>query len=128
VIVLDASAALDMLLRTPHAERVEGRVLRPNQAVHAPHLIDVEIAQALRRQEARGADAETCRLALMHWLAMPLERHSHDAAVVRAWELRSNFTAYDAVYIALAEILDAPLITRDRKLVSELHEARVEVI
>jgi predicted nucleic acid-binding protein len=116
VIVLDASAVLELLLRTPSAEIVERRIFA-RQSLHAPHLIDVEVAQVLRRYAASGeVDAGRCREALEDMGDLPLARYSHDMLLPRIWELRGNLTAYDAAYVALAEALEAPLLTCDRKL------------
>jgi predicted nucleic acid-binding protein len=130
VIVVDASAALEVLLRTPAAMAVEERLFDPAQTLHAPHLLDVEVAQVLRRYAASGeADAERCRAALADLADLPLIRYPHDILLPRVWELRDNLTAYDAVYIALAEALNAPLLTRDQRLANAPgHRARVEVV
>jgi predicted nucleic acid-binding protein len=128
VIVLDASAAVDLVTRSPDAPRIQARLAQAGGDWHAPHLIDIEVAHVLRRMAARGADAQDCRQALLGWLAFPAQRHSHAASVVRAWDLRQNFSSYDATYLALAEILGATLLTRDRRLASSLHHTIVEVI
>lgn len=128
MIVLDASAALELVLRTDAGLRLESRIFQPDMTLHAPHLIDVEVAHVLRRvAREEGAD-DYCTEALQNWLAMPVQKYPHDVLVGRIWELRANFTSYDAVYVALAEWLDAPLITHDRKLVSRTHKAAVELI
>jgi predicted nucleic acid-binding protein len=117
VIVLDASAALELLLRTKAAAAVEARLFDSNESLHAPHLLDIEVAQVLRRYAAAGlATSERCRAALDDLADLPLTRYPHDVLLPRVWELRRNLTAYDAVYVALAEALDAPLLTRDRRL------------
>mgnify|MGYP000651520740 CR=1 FL=1 len=117
MIVLDASAALELLLRTEAAEAVEARLFGRNESLHAPHLLDIEVAQVLRRYAISGvATPERCRAALDDLADLPLTRYPHDVLLPRVWELRGNLTAYDAVYVALAEALDAPLLTRDRRL------------
>ena len=130
MIVLDASALLEVLLRTPAAAALDQRLFQPGQTLHAPHLIDVEIAQVIRRYAANGEiSAERGRLALDDFAAFRLHRYSHDILLPRVWELRHNLTAYDAVYVALAEALEAPLLTRDRRLAAATaHHARVEVL
>ncbi len=130
MIVVDASAALEVLLRTPAAAAVEGRLFDPDETLHAPHLIDVEVAQVLRRYVATGQiDPERCRAALADLADFSLRRYPHDFLLPRIWELRDNLTAYDAAYVALAEALDAPLITRDRRLAAAPgHDARVELV
>jgi predicted nucleic acid-binding protein len=117
VIVVDASALLEILLRTPAGDDVEDRLFAPGKTLHAPHLIDIEAAQVIRRYTANGdIDAERGRLALDDLADFPLRRYPHDFLLSRIWSLRNNLTAYDAAYVALAEALDAPLLTRDRRL------------
>jgi len=130
VIVVDASAALEVLLRTPAAAAVEGRLFDPVQTLHAPHLIDVEVAQVLRRYAATGQiGPQRCRAAIADLGDFPLNRYPHDFLLERVWELRNNLTAYDAVYVALAEALDASLLTRDQRLAAAPgHRARVELV
>jgi len=130
VIVIDASAVLELLLGTRAAERVAERLGRPIDALHAPHLLDVEIAQAVRRYVAAGEiDAPKGRQAISDLLDLPVVRHPHTVLLARAWELRRSITACDAMYVALAEALDAPLLTRDAHLArSRGHRARIEVV
>ena len=118
MIVVDASALLEVLLRTPAAEAVETSLFaRPRQTLHTPHLLDVEVTHALRRYAAAGdIDRERGRAALTDLADFPVRRYPHTILLPRVWELRSNFTAYDAVYVALAEALDASLLTRDHRL------------
>ncbi len=129
MIVLDASAALEMLLRTNAAAFLEERVFDARESLHAPHLLDVEVVQVVRRYVARGV-VETGRGGEMidDLLAFPIQRYPHDVLLSRVYELRDNLTAYDAVYVALAEALDAPLVTRDARLArSPGHQAQVEL-
>jgi predicted nucleic acid-binding protein len=130
MIVVDASAVLETLLRTPNAEAVERRLFDPSQTLHAPHLLDVEVAQVLRRYAGNGEiDGERGRAALADLADLPLQRYPHDFLLPRVWELRENLTAYDAIYVALAEALDAPLLTCDRRLATAPgHQARVELV
>jgi predicted nucleic acid-binding protein len=130
VIVLDASAAFEWLLETPTGARIDERIFSRAESLHAPHLIDVEVAQVLRRYAAMGAVTPArARGALQDLIDLPLIRYPHDLLLPRIWKLRENFTAYDAAYLALAEALGARLVTCDRKIASvSLHYARVEVI
>ena len=121
MIVLDASVVLEVLLRTPAARKIEGRIFAKKQTLHAPHLLDLEVAQVLRRYSAAGElGGERGRLALEDLADFPIDRYPHDLFLPRIWELRNTVTAYDASYIALAEALSAPLFTRDRRLAAAL--------
>jgi predicted nucleic acid-binding protein len=130
VIVIDASALLEALLRTPAAKAVERRLFEQRQTLHAPHLLDVEVAQVIRRYAAAGElDAERGRAALADLADFPIRRYPHDFLLPRVWELRNNLSAYDAVYVALAEVLNAPLLTRDRRLAAVARQhSRVELV
>lgn len=118
MIVIDASALLEVLLRTPSAPAVETRLFEaPRQTLHAPHLLDVEVAQVLRRYATMGEiDDQRGTEALADLADFPIRRYPHDVLLTRVWTLRNNFTAYDAVYVALAEALNARLLTRDQRL------------
>jgi predicted nucleic acid-binding protein len=130
MIVVDASAILEVLLRTPDAHAVEKRLFDPDETLHAPHLLDVEVAQVVRRYAANGEIDGQRGSALLDDLAViPVHRYPHDVLLPRVWELRNNLTAYDAVYVALAEALGAPLLTRDRRLAGAAgHRATVELV
>ena len=101
----------------------------PLQTLHAPHLLDVEVAQVLRRLVANGhIGGDRGRAALDALVLLPFNRYPHDALLPRIWELRNNMTAYDAAYIALAESLGAPLLTRDKKLAGAAgHRVRIQL-
>jgi predicted nucleic acid-binding protein len=130
VIVVDASALLEALLRTSAAKTVEDRLFASRQTLHAPHLLDVEVAQVIRRYAANGEiDSERGRLALADLADLRLQRYPHDFLLPRIWDLRNNLTAYDAAYVALAEVLNAPLLTCDRRLATAAgHRARIELV
>jgi predicted nucleic acid-binding protein len=130
VIVVDASALLEVLLQTALGNRVEARLLRDDDEFHAPHLIDVEAAQALRRLVRAGeVSAIRATEALADLADFDLHRHGHVDLLRRAWTLRENLTAYDAMYVTLAEALDAPLVTCDAPLATApSHRARVEAV
>jgi len=117
LIVVDASALLEALLGTAASAAVTRRIFEAGQTLHAPHLLDVEVAQVLRRYAIAGdLDDQRARAALDDLADFPIRRYPHGLLFPRAWELRNNFSVYDAVYVALAEALDAPLLTRDRRL------------
>jgi predicted nucleic acid-binding protein len=104
VIVVDASAILEVLLRTPAAPAIEERLFESGETLHAPHLIDLEVLQVLRRYAAASEiSAGRAREALDDLAAFRLRRWPHDALALRIWNLRQNLTAYDAAYVALAE-------------------------
>lgn len=129
MIVVDASALLEVLLRTPAAPAVEARLFS-GETLHAPHLLDLEVAQVLRRYERAGeVSAHRGSEAIADLGAFRIERYPHHLFVPRVWDLCANATAYDACYLALAEALDAPLVTRDGRLAGVPgHGARVEVV
>jgi predicted nucleic acid-binding protein len=118
LIVLDASAAVAVLLNLgAGAPRIRERMVRADDGLHVPHLFEVEVMNVLRRyaldhrfSERRGAEL------LEDLTTMRITRYPHTALLSRVWELRENLTAYDAAYVALAETLEAPLVTRDERL------------
>ena len=117
MIVLDASAAIEWLLRGDDVQAIERQILAPGVVANAPHLLDAEVAHVLRRYVAVGEiEASRAETALTDLVNFRMYRHAHDFLLPRVWALRHNMTAYDAIYVALAEMLDAPLLTRDRKL------------
>lgn len=130
MIVVDASALLEFLLVRPAAIGLEDRLMAPGVTLHAPHLIDLEIAQVLRRYcMSNEIRAERAEEALADLEILGIYRHSHDLLLPRVWQLRHNVTAYDAAYLALAEALSAPLLTADRRLArAPGHWATVEVL
>jgi predicted nucleic acid-binding protein len=130
LIVIDASAQIELLLRTELGAKVEVRVLAAEERLHAPHLLDVEIAQVLRRLlQLKQITASRAKEALDDHLELFIERTSPRDLLQRIWELRELLTAYDATYIALAEALDAPVVTCDAKLArAHGHHATIELI
>lgn len=130
MIVVDASAVLEFLLQTALGARVEARLFRDGDELHAPHLLDVEVLQGLRRLvRTNEVSRERADEAIADLLDLDLHRHAHIDLLGRAWKLRDNISAYDAVYVALAEAIEAPIVTCDRPLAkSPGHRARFEVI
>jgi predicted nucleic acid-binding protein len=116
--VMDASAAVTMFLNLgPSAARIRERLGQDAEGAHVPHLFDIEVLHALRRHSLRGAlSREQGRLILSLLREMNAVRYPHAPLAARIWELRENLTAYDAAYVALAEVLDVPLLTTDRRL------------
>jgi predicted nucleic acid-binding protein len=127
LIVLDASALVELLLQGPRAEAVAARALLADQRCHAPHVVDVEVTQVLRRLTLKKTlSPERAQLCIGDLCALPIERHSQTPLLQRAFELRDSMSAHDGVYIALAEALDAPLLTCDARLGrSHGHGARI---
>ena len=130
MIILDASAAIEWLLRTQTGIKIDKRIFSPQLPLHAPHLLDVEVAQVLRRYvRDKTITAQRGQEALEDLGDLPLNRYPHDFLIPRVWELRATLTAYDAIYVALAELLDAPLLTCDGRIASAPgHHANVDVI
>ena len=130
MIVVDSSAILEVLLRTLAGSEIEKRIFSSYETLYAPHLLDLEVAQVLRRYSTSGdMDTERGREAMEDLADFPINRYPHDIFLPRIWELRHNLTAYDAAYIALAEALPAPLLTRDKRLASAPgHTATIELI
>lgn len=130
MIVVDASALVEILLRMPASDQIAELIFDTGQILHAPHLLDIEVAQVVRRFASRGDISSAAGYAALADLAdLGIERHSHDPFLPRVWELRHNLSAYDAIYVALAESLSATLLTRDRRLAAAGgHRARIELI
>lgn len=129
MIVLDASAVIDWLLRTPVGKQIDHRIYSQGESLHAPHLLDVEATQVLRRlareHQVTAARAEEAISDLQN---LRIARYPHFVFLDRVWQFRHNLTAYDALYVALAERLNATLLTRDARLrVASGHIARIEV-
>jgi predicted nucleic acid-binding protein len=115
--VIDASALVELLLGTPRGLRVADELEDEDESIHMPHLADVEATSVLRRLVAAGAIAEKIAgEAIADLQELGIDRHAHDPLLDRIWELRRNVSAYDAAYLALAEVLDATLLTCDRRL------------
>ena len=129
MIVLDASAAVDWLLQTSAGQSIERRIYSRNETLHAPHLLDLEATQVLRRLSLqRIVSANRVDEAVRDLLDLRVTRYPHLVLLPRIWQLRHNFSAYDAAYLVLAEKLGATLVTRDARLASATaHVALVEL-
>lgn len=128
MLVVDTSAVLEALAATDPAPGLVERLAR-NGDLHAPHLIDVEVLHALRRMTiARAISEDRAADTRADYAELALTRYPHRPLSDRVWELRHNLTAYDATFVALAEALDAPLVTCDARLASAAgHGARIEL-
>ncbi|MBL8756152.1 MAG: type II toxin-antitoxin system VapC family toxin [Planctomycetes bacterium] len=129
MIVLDASVMVEILLGTDLGRRAGDRV-RAAKARHAPHLLDAEVGQVLRRfVSSKQIAAERAHAAIADLSIFPVRRHAHSSLLERAFELRSSLTVYDALYLALAESLEATLVTADAALARVPHRrAEVELV
>jgi predicted nucleic acid-binding protein len=129
VIVVDASALLEVLLNRAAAARLRWRLFAPKETLHAPHLLDVEVLQVLRRYSLRSELSDQDADAVIRiYGSLPIARYTHEPLLERAWQMRANVTAYDAIYIALAEALGAVFVTSDVRLAKSVaNHVRVEV-
>ncbi len=129
MIVLDASAAVDWLLQTSAGQNIEKRIYSHKETLYAPHLLDLEVAQVLRRLTFQGVvSARRADEAVRDLMDLRVTRYPHLVLLPRVWQLRHNFSAYDAAYLVLAEKLGAALVTRDARLASASgHAASVEL-
>jgi len=118
VIVVDSSAMVDLLLQRPgRAAAVTQRLGEHVGAIFCPHLLDVEVASALRRHVLSGRiNGKQLNVAIGQLRLFPLRRFGHELLIARALQLRDNVTPYDGVFLALAEALGAPLLTCDARL------------
>lgn len=117
MIVLDASAAIELVLNTGAGQQINDRIAGEPDTIQAPHLIDVELIHVIRRFVMRDViDGARGEMAIRLWRLLDVQRHEHEPFMPRIWQLRNNLSAYDAMYVALADALSAPLITADRRL------------
>ncbi len=115
--VVDASVLVEYLAGGEHLVQARDRLLRRDEALWAPHLVDAEVGHVLRRAVLAGAlRPSTARAALEDLADLPLRRAAHVGLLERAWALHPNFTFYDALYVALAERMEMPLVTLDARL------------
>lgn len=128
MIVVDASVAFEIVLRTTLGMQAGERLI--SEDIHVPHLVDVEIASAIRRQFLAGElGMDAAEEALQNLMEWPLIRHAHTPLLPRIWTLRHGISAYDACYVALAETLGATLLTCDVRLAhAHGHSAKIELL
>jgi predicted nucleic acid-binding protein len=128
MIVIDASAVVDQLVGGEAAAGVEHHTAHGAEELHAPHLVDAEVLNVLRRRYTSHPEASEM---VGDFLDLPIERYPHTLLVPRVWELRHNFTAFDAAYVALAEALQdgIPFLTSDKRLAKAVRKhTDVEVL
>jgi predicted nucleic acid-binding protein len=129
LIVLDASAVVEWLLRTPAGLSIEKRIYLRGESLHAPHLVDLEVTQVLSRQVREGrVSLRRADEAVRDLVRLRVRRYPHTALLLSVWQRRHTLSAYDAAYVVLAETLGGPLITRDAHLASSHgHNAKIEL-
>lgn len=126
MIVIDASAMIELLTVGELAAEISDFLKEGDSSIHAPELLRAEVLQVLRRLENRSNKTRIAE-AVNDFTLMPIEYYSHGPLLPRVWELRKNFTSYDAMYIALSEALNGILLTSDRALgKSKVHKAKVK--
>ena len=127
LLVVDASALVEFFLGTPRGRTMRPSLTSPEVDLHVPSLCDVEVASALRGLvRRRRVGARRVEAALQDYRDLPVTRHGHLALLGRVFELRDNFSCYDAVYVALAEAFDAALGSGDERLIGAV-QAHTEV-
>ena len=116
MLVVDASCLVEVVTATPRADQVRA-ILREDEEQAAPHLIDAEVLGVIRKHHELGRIDDTAAdQAVMDLRDWPGERFGHRSLLGRAWQLRATVRSSDALYVALAEALDAPLLTADARL------------
>jgi predicted nucleic acid-binding protein len=130
LIVIDASAALELLLNSSSSTGIADRIFAPGVSLNAPHIIDLEVAQVLRRYALAGdLSPRRASQALEDFSDLAVHRYAHADLMPRIWALRNSLSAYDAAYVSLAEALDAPLLTADKRMGrSHGHRARIDIV
>jgi predicted nucleic acid-binding protein len=132
LLVLDASAIVELLFQTLAGKRVSDIIFEPNINLCAPELLTIETIQVIRRFiNSKEISTKVADSIFNDLKDLPISYYPHHILLNRAWDLRKNFTAYDATYISLAEALKAPLITCDsafKKGSGSIHQAKVILI
>ena len=115
--VLDASVVVELVLGTRTGARIRERLHDPRISLHGPELLDLEVLNVLRRYVRAGTvAADRAEAGVRRLEELDLQRHRHGPMLPRIWSWRANLTAYDAAYVALAEVVDCPLLTTDARL------------
>ena len=117
MLVIDASAVVELLMATPSGFAIEDHVSGSGESLAAPQLIGVEVLHVLRRfNRAGGLTIERAEEALEEFGDLDITRYGHELLRPGIWRLRDSLSAYDAAYVALADLLSAPIVTCDRRL------------
>lgn len=129
MLVVDASALFEVVADTPAADAVRRRLAADTDQA-APHVVDVEVFGVIRREHLLGRlDGTAAAQAVADLRDWPGERYGHRQLLARAWELRATVRGWDAAYVALAEALEATLLTTDSRLAAAAGpECRIEVV
>ncbi len=130
MIVVDASVLFELIIKSPRASKLTARIGADGLTLHAPDLVVLEVAHVLRKALSHRKLSETRAQAAFDALrTLSLRHYAHTKLLNRIWALRHNLSAYDAAYVALAESLDAPLVTLDERIArAPGHKARVELL
>ena len=130
MIVVDASAVVELLFATPLGEIVWDRITEPEEEIAAPCLLDIEVTHVVRRYAlTKAVDEARAARAVAHLGDFNAMRWPHEPLLPRIWTLRHNLSAYDAAYVTLADALDCPLLTCDRRLArTPVGGARIELV
>lgn len=126
--VLDASVVAEFLVGGTHEEIAKERIFGAEKALWAPELLDAEVGNALRRVVHHGKDADQAAQSLGELRKLPIHRVSHERLAQFAWVLRDNVSFYDGLYVALAQLMEQPLWTFDRRLARSGVDVEVEVL
>jgi predicted nucleic acid-binding protein len=127
--VVDASVIVELLILGERKEAAAERLLGEQRALWAPELLDAEVGSSLRRGVRRKSiDADQAAEALGELRKLPIHRVSHERLAQFAWLLRDKVSFYDGLYVALAQLLDKPLLTFDARLARAGIDAEIEVL
>ncbi|HEX5990265.1 MAG TPA: type II toxin-antitoxin system VapC family toxin [Solirubrobacterales bacterium] len=127
--VVDASVIVEFVRAGGPTQLVDARLAEEEHALWAPHLIDAEVGQTLRREVRSGRmDAEAAEVALGEIDDLPLRRVEHENLILVAWDLRDNFSFYDGLYVALALMLGETLLTFDARMARSGLDLPIEVL
>jgi predicted nucleic acid-binding protein len=130
LIVLDASALVEVILRRPGADAIQAFMFAKDVSLHAPHFLDLEVTHVIRRFAACGEIGQDRAVAGLDDLAdLQMTKYPHVNLIKPIWALRHNFSVYDAAYVVLADVLGAQFLTLDRRLAAAVRvHTRVRLV